>query len=474
MGQYTEQILKEAAPLAGKTFHLIGIGGAGMSVVAELLAGEGAQVTGSDRQDSAVLAHLRAKGIGAYFPHEAKRLPEGAIVVVSSAIRDSNPELTLARERGQHVIHRSQALRLAAERHDFVAVAGAHGKTTTSAMIAVGLLRAGLDPSFAIGGPVLGEGSGARVGTGPFVAEADESDGSFLNYRPAVEVITNVEPDHLDHFGSKEAFLGVFEEFVDRLVDGGTVVCCGEDEGSAHVAEYARQLPTVGRVWTYGRGPGFDVSVDDVCLEEDSASATLTFEGNRYPLRLQVTGVHNVLNAAGAWAGCVAVGVEPAAAARALEGFRGAGRRFELVGEVAGRRVYNDYAHHPTEVAAALEQARLVAGEGKVIVVFQPHLYSRTKNFASRFAQALTAADRVILTDIYAAREDPVPGVTSELIAAAGDLECVYVPQAHQAALLAADWTERGDVCVLLGAGDIFLQASAVVERWVEEGSVRP
>lgn len=465
--------------LAGRRFHLIGIGGAGMSVVAELLSGQGAIVTGSDRQGSAVLDALRGKGIGAYWPHEADAVPPDATVVVSSAIRPTNPELVRARSRGQAEMHRSTALALAAGDQPFIAVAGAHGKTSTSAMIAVALLNCGVDASYAIGGPVLGSGSGARVGGEVFVAEADESDGSFLNYRPTVEVVTNVEADHLDHFANAEEFMGIFRSFVDNLRPGGTVICCGEDAGSAELARYAASRPQPCTVVTYGRPESCadspTVRVEDVRLDSHRVSASLVTADAAYPLELSVTGLHNVLNASAAWAACVAAGVDEGEAASALIHFQGAGRRFEERGEVAGRRVFDDYAHHPTEVSAALAQARVVAGSGRVVALFQPHLYSRTANFADRFAEALSAADEVVLADIYAAREDPVPGVTSELILNSSQMTAssIYVPAVEEAALAAADLTGEGDICILVGAGDIFLQAPTVLSRWRGRDAMR-
>lgn len=466
--------------LGGQQFHLIGIGGAGLSVVAELLAGQGATVTGSDRQGSAVLEALRDKGIGAYWPHDASSVPQGATVVVSSAIRPDNPELARATARGQTVIHRSTALAMAAGDQPFVAVAGAHGKTSTSAMIAVALMDCGLDVSYAIGGPVLGAGSGARVGTDIFVAEADESDGSFLNYSPTTEVITNVEADHLDHFTTPEEFTAVFQRFVDNLRPGGTLICCGEDAGSAGLADYARSLNDPPTVITYGR-PAFcaeppSLRIEDAILTTAGISASLVGDQGRFPVELAVTGLHNLLNSAGAWAACVASGADPGAAARGLAHFRGAGRRFELRGTAARRRVFDDYAHHPTEVSAALAQARLVAGTGRVIAVFQPHLYSRTANFADRFAAALSAADEVVLTDIYAAREDPIPDVSTRMIADSEEMRvpAAYVADAHAAAVRAAGLTGEGDICVLIGAGDIFLQAPTVMSWWSEEEQSGP
>lgn len=416
-------------PIEGH-FHFIGIGGAGMSVVAELLAARGARVTGSDRADSDVLARLNEKGIRAFVGHDATHVDDDATVVVSTAIRESNPELARARELGLDVIHRSQALALAASGMRFVGVAGAHGKTTTSGMIAVGLRAAGLDPSVAVGGIVPQFGSGAHLGTSDvFVAEADESDGSFLNYTPSIEVVTNVEPDHLDRYGTREAFEAIFVDYAKRLVPGGLLVCCAEDAGSARLSESARELGI--RVVTYGRPDksvvDADVTMCDVETTPSSCRARVSYGDISADLSLGVPGVHNILNAVGAWIASVELGVEPGLMASSLAGFTGTARRFELRGTVGDRRVFDDYAHHPTEVSAAIEQARLVADGADVTVVFQPHLYSRTRLFADRFAKALSGADHVVLADIYAAREDDDPAVTSGLIADQIEgAECVH------------------------------------------------
>lgn len=464
--------LGQVRDLSGRHFHLIGMGGAGMSVVAELLAARGAQVSGSDQADSPALEHLRSLGVAAFVGHAPEHLAPEATVVVSSAIRPTNPEYALAVERGQEVIHRSEALALASEGMRFVAVAGAHGKTTTSGMLTVALRHVGADPSAAVGSVLPGIGSGAVVGSGDiFVAEADESDGSFLNYAPSVELVTNIEPDHLDRYGSTEAFEQVFRDFLARLIPGGVLVTCAEDAGAMRLADYARQNGY--EVIRYGR-PELSLSAPEVTIEvlsnsADSASALLSWvrDGERlsHELRLAVPGEHNILNAAGAWTAGVWLGMNPVAMVEGLTAFRGTARRFELRGQCAGRRVIDDYAHHPTEVAAALAQARTVAGDGHVTVVFQPHLFSRTLSFAERFAQALSAADTVIVCDIYAAREDPVEGVDSRVITR-------HLPGAHfipdmcDAARYAAENTPEGGIVMTMGAGSITQVAPILVEAW--------
>lgn len=454
-------------PIEGH-FHFIGIGGAGMSVVAELLAARGARVTGSDRADSDVLARLNEKGIRAFVGHDATHVDDDATVVVSTAIRESNPELARARELGLDVIHRSQALALAASGMRFVGVAGAHGKTTTSGMIAVGLCAAGLDPSVAVGGIVPQFGSGAHLGTSDvFVAEADESDGSFLNYTPSIEVVTNVEPDHLDRYGTREAFEAIFVDYAKRLVPGGLLVCCAEDAGTARLSESARELGI--RVVTYGRPDksvvDADVTICDVEMTPSSCRARVSYGDISAELSLGVSGVHNILNAVGAWIAGVELGVEPGLMASSLAGFTGTARRFELRGTVGDRRVFDDYAHHPTEVSVAIEQARLVADGADVTVVFQPHLYSRTRLFADRFAKALSGADHVVLADIYAAREDEDPAVTSGLIADQIEgAECVH--DMHEAARTGARLAGSRGVLITMGAGSITQCADDVIDEW--------
>ena len=460
-------------PTLEDRFHLIGIGGAGMSVVAELLASRGATVEGSDREESAVLEHLRSVGVRAFVGHEASHVDPTSVVVVSTAIREDNPELAIARERGQLVMHRSQALALAATGMRFVAVAGAHGKTSTSGMLAIALAACGLDPSVAVGGVLPQLGTGAHLGGGDvFVAEADESDGSFLNYSPAIEIVTNVEPDHLDRYHSREEFEQIFVEFARRMVPGGLLVTCAEDEGAVRLADAARAEGL--RVVTYGRAERalceVDVAISDVQVSAHGARARLAWGEHSAELVMSVPGDHNVLNAAGAWVAGIECGLEPQAVADGLGRFTGAARRFEALGQVGTRRLFDDYAHHPTEVEAAIREARVVADGAQVTVVFQPHLYSRTRIFAERFARALAGADHVVLAGIYGAREDPEPGVDSTLISSRVP-GASYVEDMHEAARLAASVTPEHGVCVTMGAGSITRCGDDVLEEWKRMGA---
>ena len=502
----TQQTGADRRTLAGRTFHLIGIGGAGMSVVAQLLAARGAGVSGSDAHGGPAFDHLADLGITTHLGHEAAHVPEQSTVVVSTAIKETNPELAEARRRGQEVIHRSQALALAAQGLDFVAVAGAHGKTTTSGMLAEALTDAGADPSFAIGGVVRALGTGAHLGSGPvLVAEADESDRSFLNYSPRVEIVTNVEPDHLDSYGTAEAFETAFVDFAHRLVPGGLLVACAADAGALRLAQRAAADGL--RVVTYSfAGPetlpgGVLVGEGHVHLDirERGASSTrglltLTTATDREPtggvgeephhgpveLVLAVPGDHVALDAAGAWAAGIELGVEPALMARALGAFGGTGRRFEDRGEADGVRVIDDYAHHPTEIEALLRTARGVAQEcgGRVLVLFQPHLFSRTRVFADRFGQALALADAVVVTDVYPARETQAdfPGVTGDTVAQrvpGGTAR--FVAERLEAAHAVADLARPGDLLLTVGAGDVTeLAATVLADLVAREGGAAP
>ncbi|MBO3103091.1 UDP-N-acetylmuramate--L-alanine ligase [Cellulomonas fengjieae] len=456
--------------------HLIGVGGAGMSAIAALLAARGVPVSGSDAADGPALPALREAGVSVHVGHDASLVENVDTVVVSSAVRESNPELARARARGLRVLHRSEALASLMVDRDAVAVAGAHGKTTTSAMIATVLLHAGADPSFAIGGTVFsadGPLGGGRDGAGPaFVAEADESDGSFLAYAPLIAVVTNVEPDHLDHYGSAQAFEDVFVAFTARIRDGGALVVCADDAGAARLVERVRDaLAERGvEVVTYGTSPGADVVVRDLRADGDRWAFELASGDRTSTVRLAFPGVHNALNAAAAWATARRLGVPDAA--DGLGAFRGTGRRFEHRGTVHGIRVVDDYSHHPSEVAALLRGARSVVGDGRLVVLFQPHLYSRTRTFAAEFGAALDLADVVVVTDVYGAREDPDPSVTGALIVDRVPTpgRATFVPDRFDAARAAAAAARPGDLVLTVGAGDVTALAAVVLDALSDDG----
>jgi UDP-N-acetylmuramate--alanine ligase len=442
--------------------HFLGIGGAGMSGIARILLSRGMTVSGSDAKDSRGLSALRALGATVHVGHVAGQVAGADTVVVSSAVRETNPELAAARAAGLRILHRSQALAAVMAGRRSFAVAGTHGKTTTTGMITVALQHCGADPSFAIGGELTESGANAHDGTGDtFVAEADESDGSFLLYSPQVAVITNVEPDHLDHYGTAEAVEAAFDAFCDRVVPGGLVVACIDDPGARRVAERARQRGV--RVVGYGTAEDAEVRLSGAV---DGGGGTAT--GREYlitasdrpavPLRLQVPGRHNALNATAAWAAVTGLGFPADLVAEGLGAFGGTRRRFESRGEAGGVRVVDDYAHHPTEVAAVLRAAREVVGSGRLVVAFQPHLFSRTRIFAADFGAALGLADEVVVMDVFAAREDPEPGVSGELVAAAVPLPAdrvAFVPSWSAVAAEVAGRCRPGDLVLTVGAGDV-------------------
>jgi UDP-N-acetylmuramate--alanine ligase len=443
--------------------HFIGIGGAGMSGIARILLSRGFAVSGSDAKDSRGLAALRALGAVVHVGHDAAHLAAADTVVVSSAVRETNPELAGARSRGLLVLHRSQALAAVMRGKRAVAVAGTHGKTTTTSMLTVALQACGADPSFAIGGELTEGGANAHDGTGDiFVAEADESDGSFLLYRPQVAMVTNVEPDHLDHYGTAEAVEAAFDAFCDCVPPGGALVICADDPGAVRVAaRAARRRPDDLVILTYGESGTAAVRVGQVETGPAGVGLALhTPETGEHGQRLQlrVPGRHNALNAAAAWTAASWLGFGPDQVAAGLESFGGTRRRFEAKGTAAGVRVFDDYAHHPTEVAAVLRAARGVAGPGRVLAIFQPHLYSRTRIFAQDFGSALGLADEVLVMDVYAAREDPEPGVSGALVASAVPLPAERVTFVPSWSAVAADVAARarpGDLVLTIGAGDV-------------------
>ncbi|MDO5723495.1 MAG: UDP-N-acetylmuramate--L-alanine ligase [Flaviflexus sp.] len=426
-------------------YHFIGIGGVGMAAVAELLAARGHEISGSDRAESANLDHLRALGVTCTVGHDAAAVDPSATVVRSSAISPDNPELTVAAERGQRIIHRSEALALAAADRRFIAVAGAHGKSTVSAMISHVLLESGQDPSWAFGATMKGS-SGARLGAGDaFVAEADESDGSFLNYRPEIEVVTTIEPDHLDHYGSTEAFEEAFTRFADLRT--GPLIACSDDPGARRLLERA-----TGTRWAYGTEPyeGAETKID--LIMHTPRTASIRCAGERVNLTLLQPGEHNLRNACAAWAAARALGIDPEVAADALATFPGISRRMEVVGEKNGVRVIDDYAHHPSEVAATIDALR--AENRRLLVLFQPHLYSRTRIFAERFAAALDTADEVIVTGVYGAREEPEEGVDGDLITRAMT-RGRFIADRFEAADEIARSARDGDIVCTMGAGNV-------------------
>ena len=461
-----------AVPLADLGHvHLIAIGGAGMSAVARLLLARGVTVSGSDAADSPTLEVLRSLGARVHVGHDADHLTGVDTVVVSSAIRDDNLELAAARTMGLRVLHRSQALASLMAGSRRVAVAGANGKTTTTSMLVVALEAAGADPCFASGGEIAQLGTNAAIGSGDaFVVEADESDGSFLAYRPDVAVVTNVQPDHLDYYCTAERVEQAYTEFVSTVPADGLVVACWDDPGSRRLARAVRDR---GRdVVTYGYRAGADLQV--LSTEPDGLGTRSPFvvAGVERILDLAVPGEHNVMDACAAYLAAVeGLGAAADAVLVGLAGFAGARRRFEVRGEVGGVTVVDDYAHNAPKVAAVVGTAAALvrrAGTGSVRVIFQPHLYTRTRDFAAEFAAALAPADQVVLLDVYGAREAPVEGISSSLIgdplvALPGERTVLVGTARDDAVAAVAAAAAPGDLVLVVGAGDVTALAPLVL-----------
>lgn len=435
------------------TVHFIGIGGSGMSGIARILLGMGHKVTGSDLRDTSNVAALRELGAEIFIGHDAAHLGNPDTVVVTSALWPTNPEYQLALERGIPVLHRSMALAYLTGKKRVVAVAGAHGKTTSTGMIITGLLEQGIDPSFVNGGVIAALGSSSAAGSSDlFIIEADESDGSFLHYDTAVALITNVDADHLDHYGTEEAFEAEFARFAQGARE--FVAVSADDPGAVRVTNLLRDK----RVIRFGFAADADVRLTRVDASGPRVNFSVSYAAETLEAELSVPGEHNAINAAGALAVLIGLGFELEPSLRAIETFGGTERRFELHGVERGVSVYDDFAHHPTEVEAALKAARAVVGSGRLITVFQPHLYSRTRLMAKEFAQALSASDQVVVLDIYAAREDPEPGVTGALVsnAFADQAQVHYVPEWDDAPAVAASLAESGDFIITMGCGDVY------------------
>jgi UDP-N-acetylmuramate--alanine ligase len=451
----------QAVPADLGTVHFVGIGGSGMSGIARILLGMGHKVTGSDLRDTDAVATLRALGAEIFIGHDAAHLGNPDTVVVTSALWPTNPEYLLAKERGIPVIHRSQALAYLTSKKRVIAIAGAHGKTTSTGMIITGLLGLGEDPSFVNGGVIASLNASSASGSGDlFVIEADESDGSFLHYDTAIALITNVDADHLDHYGSEEAFEAEFGRFAQGAKE--FVAISSDDPGAVRVGKLINDK----RILSFGQAEGSTVRLSNVDATGARVSFSLHYAGQTYSATLNVPGEHNAINAAGAFAVLVGLGYEPGATLAAISEFGGTERRFELHGEARGVKVYDDFAHHPTEVSAAIKAARAVVGDGKLITVFQPHLYSRTRIMAKEFAEALSASDEVVVLDIYAAREDPEPGVTGALVSDAfkNQQQVHYVPLWDDVPAVAAALAHKGDFIMTMGCGDIYRMVQALLE----------
>jgi UDP-N-acetylmuramate--alanine ligase len=442
--------------------HFVGIGGAGMSGIARILLARGVTVTGSDLKDAGGLDALREAGATVAVGHRAEQVGRPDAVVVSSAIPPGNVEVREAVRAGVPVLSRAQALAALTRGMRTVAVAGTHGKTTTTSMVSVMLSRAGLDPTYVIGGDLNESGSGAGHGAGEvFVAEADESDGSFLLLDPDIAVITNVEEDHLDYYGGREEVEAAFGAFAARAR---RVIGCRDDPGVRRALEGSSSEC----LW-YGTGDGCDLRLRGEELSWNQARAMVDVSGEAVEVVLSVPGRHNLMNATAALGVASLLDVPLGVAAEALHSFSGVRRRFECRGVAAGATFIDDYAHHPTEVMATLQAAR-IDGAGRIVAVFQPHRYSRTRAMWRALGESLATADVVVLTDVYGAGERPIPGVTGKLVVdafaeAAPGRRVVYLPRRSEVAPFLAREVRPGDTVLTLGAGDVTMVAEETMDR---------
>lgn len=441
--------------------HFIGIGGIGMSGLAKIFASRGSRVSGSDAKDSHLLGSLRQLGCEVDVGHDTANVGDPTCVVICTAIRADNPELVAARARGIPVVHRAQALAYLMGGCRAVVVAGTHGKTTTTSMLSVAFQRLGLDPSYAIGGELGEPGSNAYDGSGDlFVAEADESDRSFHYYRPTAATILNIEEDHHDRYASLAEIVEAFDQFARRIVAGGVLVASADNPAAAELASQLAQSAPGLRVVTFGEADDADWHIAKVDLHGLTASETIVRspEGEELALRLRVPGRHNAHNATAALAVGVGLGLPPSGMAEALGAYAGVGRRFQIKGQARGVTVVDSYAHHPSEIAADLATARQAIQDGRVLAVFQPHLFTRTQALGAGMGQALAAADIAVIMDIYPAREDPIPGVTSDIVIRSALEHGAVVRVAHPWSAVpdvVAGMARPGDLVLTMGAGDV-------------------
>ncbi|MET1004903.1 MAG: UDP-N-acetylmuramate--L-alanine ligase [Propionibacteriaceae bacterium] len=461
--------------------HFIAIGGSGMNGIATAFVESGVEVSGSDRQDSKYLRSLEKLGARVHIGHRADQLGNARTVVASSAIREDNPELAEARRRGLTVLHRSAALGSLMLGRRGIAVAGTHGKTTTTAMISQVLTSSGLDPSFVIGGALTGSSTGGHLGSGEFlVAEADESDGSFLQYPAEIAVVTNVDPDHLVNWGTPENYADGFL----RFATGPTLrllVVSADDPGAVALTERVRARVAAAEVdleiITFGTSDTADVQILTASYAGTGSSFELRTTTAGGPVQLSVPGHYNMLNAAATYAVATWIGVDDEVVRRQISGFGGTYRRFELVGSVDDIRVYDDYAHHPTEVYNTLLAARTGVGSGRVVVCFQPHLYTRTRDFWRELAGALELADEAVVMDVCGDREDPIDGVDGRLVSdavAPGTAHVTYEPDWDAAAATVAGIARPGDLVITVGCGDVTKIAPQIVDELSRRASTTP
>ena len=447
--------------------HFVGIGGSGMSGIARIMASRGAEVSGSDLHDSSTLNGLRSLGATIHIGHSRANIKSVDLVIKSSAIPASNPELEEAQSRGIPILERAAALAQLMIGTRSVAVAGTHGKTTTTSMLTVALQHSGLDPSFAIGATVSNSGTNAHQGSGnTFIVEADESDGSFTAYKPLGAIITNIELDHVDNFATLAQIDQIFDDFVATIRPDGFLVLCIDDPGALRLMERVKKKGSSISISTYGIDSDADLRLDRIHLQPKSAEARVSYKGRVLgQMELAITGRHNLLNACAALLAGLELGANANDLIKGLALFSGARRRFEIKGISKGITVIDDYGHHPTEIKATLESARIYAQSGRVLTVFQPHRYSRTQVFASEFAKALSASDYTYLLEIYPASEKEIPGVSSLLISKEmASSNHSYQPSMPEVVEAVAKMAKSGDLILTLGAGDVSSLGKLILE----------
>lgn len=452
--------------------HFVGIGGIGMSAIAQVMLEEGRVVTGSDLKPSHVTARLEVRGAAIFEGHRAENVGKVDLVIRSSAVPDENPEVQEARRRGIPVIKRAVFLGQLMDQKQTIAVAGTHGKSTTSSLVGMTLLKAGLDPTLIIGADVVELGDNARLGKGHYlVAEADEFDGSLREFRPWLAVVTNIEPEHLDYYGTYEALLETFQGFTRSVPESGHVLICSDDPGARSIRERGAM--------TYGLGPQAEWQA---LKARSNSSGGYSFQVARQGQLIgefssPLPGLHNVCNALAAIAVGSLIGLSPEVLSEALASFRGVARRFQLKGEAGGITVVDDYAHHPTEVRATLRAARERFGQRHIICLFQPHTYSRTKLLMEEFSTAFADADEILIADIYAAREVNTYGVTSaDLAGSIRHADSGWAGSLAQARAYLNGHLKRGDILLTVGAGDVDLVGGWILEDLAGQatGTSRP
>jgi UDP-N-acetylmuramate--alanine ligase len=455
----------------GRHLHFVGIGGAGMSAIAKIMFKQGYRVSGSDVKESSNTIWLKELGVQVFIGHDASNIRGADIIVVSTAIKASNPEIAAARSTAVPIYKRAEVLGwLMSRAKTSIAFAGTHGKTTTSSMASLLFSKAGLKPTYLVGSELLSTGTNAEKGNGKFsLAEADESDGSILFLDPSILVITNIESDHLEHFGTFEKIVDLFVECVKKLPkDRGVLITQADHWG---VKGFLKRLhdenALPAKVVTYGLEQGLDLRPGNVRLHGDGSKFTVFYQDKQLgEVELSVPGLHNVLNALAVIACGFEAGLTFSQLALHLKAFNGTKRRFNLVGEVHDVKIYDDYGHHPTEIAATLAAARAGWPGRRLICIFQPHRFSRTMFLAHEFADCFKDADEVILTDIYAAYEDPLPGVsTDSIVRLMKDRPPVYIPKKEEISKYMAEIVRAGDLVITMGAGDIYIVGKEILNR---------